>query len=481
MADTAQSKSVRPFGIRDKFGYMFGDFGNDFMFLFASSFLMVFYTKVMGVPGAIVGILFLVARVIDAFADVTVGIVVDRVNPGKGGKYRSVMMKMAAPAVLFSILMYQSFCLNAAMPVKIVYMFATYIIWGILYSCVNIPYSSMASLVSGEPDDRASLSTYRTVGSTLANLVIGVVTPLVIYVKDASGAQVIRGGEGSQIFGIVAIVFGIAAMACYFLCYKNTIERVKPQDHHNANAEEDRRNVFAMIKSALSSRAMIGLCVGAVCFLLAMMFMNQILMYLFADYFRDSAMLSIANLLGVAVTFIVAPFIKKLTRALGCKGVAMLGSGLAGAAYLTMFVLHTHNPVVFLVLNCIAGAGLGMFNLVVYALVTDVIDDIQVQTGVREDATCYSVYSFCRKVGQALAGSLSGAALTFVGYQAGATAVQTQATVDGIYNLAVLVPGVFMIAMLFIFLFLYPLDKKRVNNNAAMLKANAENAAAATK
>ena len=56
MADTAQSKSVRPFGIRDKFGYMFGDFGNDFMFLFASSFLMVFYTKVMGVPGAIVGI-----------------------------------------------------------------------------------------------------------------------------------------------------------------------------------------------------------------------------------------------------------------------------------------------------------------------------------------------------------------------------------------------------------------------------------------
>ena len=84
-------------------------------------------------------------------------------------------------------------------------------------------------------------------------------------------------------------------------------------------------------------------------------------------------------------------------------------------------------------------------------------------------------------MGQALAGSLSGAALTFVGYQAGATAVQTQATVDGIYNLAVLVPGVFMIAMLFIFLFLYPLDKKRVNNNAAMLKANAENAAAATK
>lgn len=481
MADTTQPKSVRPFGARDKFGYMFGDFGNDFMFLFASSFLMVFYTKVMGVPGAIVGILFLVARVIDAFADVTVGVVVDRIKPGKGGKYRSVMMKMAAPAVVFSILMYQSFCVNAPMAVRIVYMFVTYIVWGILYSCVNIPYSSMASLISAEPSDRASLSTFRTVGSTLANLAIGVAAPLVIYVKDASGAQVIRGGENSQIFGIVAIAFGIAAMICYFLCYSNTVERVKPQDHHHATAEEDRRSVFAMIKSALSSRSMVGLCLGAVAFLFGMMFMQQMVTYVFADYFRNSAMLSLVNMLGVLMTFVIAPFVKPLTNKIGRKKIAMFGSLISGVAMFALFLIHTHNAVLFMVLYILSFAGIGMFNLVVYAMVTDVIDDIEVNTGVREDATCYSVYSFCRKVGQAIAGSFSGTALSIVGYASGAVAVQTAATVNGLYNLTTIVPAICMICMFLIFMFLYPLDKKRVDDNAATLKAKAEKAAAAAK
>lgn len=62
---------VRDFGRRDKIGYMFGDFGNDFTFIFASSFLMVFYTKVLGISGGMVGTLFLVARFVDAFTDVT--------------------------------------------------------------------------------------------------------------------------------------------------------------------------------------------------------------------------------------------------------------------------------------------------------------------------------------------------------------------------------------------------------------------------
>ena len=70
------SDTQKPFGMRDKMGYMFGDFGNDFTFIFASSFLMVFYTKVLGISGGMVGTLFLVARFVDAFTDVTMGRIV---------------------------------------------------------------------------------------------------------------------------------------------------------------------------------------------------------------------------------------------------------------------------------------------------------------------------------------------------------------------------------------------------------------------
>ena len=82
-----REKTVRPFGWRDKVGYMFGDFGNDFTFLFASTFLMIFYTKVLGISMGLVGTLFLTARCIDAFTDVTMGRIVDRMHPKKDGRF----------------------------------------------------------------------------------------------------------------------------------------------------------------------------------------------------------------------------------------------------------------------------------------------------------------------------------------------------------------------------------------------------------
>jgi GPH family glycoside/pentoside/hexuronide:cation symporter len=86
MANT--TAAVRPFGMRDKFGYLCGDLANDFTFIFASSYLMKFYTNVLGVPAAMVGVLFLVARCVDAFTDVGMGRLVDTMNPAKDGRFR---------------------------------------------------------------------------------------------------------------------------------------------------------------------------------------------------------------------------------------------------------------------------------------------------------------------------------------------------------------------------------------------------------
>ena len=99
---------VRDFGRRDKIGYMFGDFGNDFTFIFASSFLMVFYTKVLGISGGMVGTLFLVARFVDAFTDVTMGRIVDAAPPARDGKFRCWIRRMCGPVALSSFLMYQT-------------------------------------------------------------------------------------------------------------------------------------------------------------------------------------------------------------------------------------------------------------------------------------------------------------------------------------------------------------------------------------
>ena len=73
MSNNKDTSKPKPFGIKDKIGYMCGDFGNDFTFLFASSFLMIFYTKVLGLSGALVGTIFLTSRIVDAFTDIGMG------------------------------------------------------------------------------------------------------------------------------------------------------------------------------------------------------------------------------------------------------------------------------------------------------------------------------------------------------------------------------------------------------------------------
>ena len=114
----AQSNG-KPFGIRDKLGYMFGDFGNDFTFIFASSFLMVFYTNVLGIDPKMVGVLFLVARIVDAFTDIGMGRIVDRLPASKDGKFRPWIKRICIPVALASFLMYQSSLAAAPMTVKI--------------------------------------------------------------------------------------------------------------------------------------------------------------------------------------------------------------------------------------------------------------------------------------------------------------------------------------------------------------------------
>jgi len=204
------------FGFKDKIGYMFGDFGNDFTFIFASTYLMVFYTKVWGIDAAMVGVLFMVARCVDAFTDVGMGRIADSARENPRGRFRVWILRMSIPVAISSFLMYQSWLADASMMVKTDYMFVTYLLWGsVFYTSVNIPYGSMASVISDKSKDRQSLSVYRSLGSTFAAVAISVIAPLFIYRTDADGNQVVIGSS----FTWVAGVFSILAVVCWTSLY----------------------------------------------------------------------------------------------------------------------------------------------------------------------------------------------------------------------------------------------------------------------
>lgn len=454
-----EKNNVRPFGFKDKIGYMFGDFGNDFTFILSSSFMLKFYTDVMGIHAGVVGVLMMAARFVDAFTDVAMGQIVDRSKPTKDGKFKPWLRRMCGPVAISSFLVFQSGFANMPYLFKVVWMIVTYILWGsIFYTSINIPYGSMASAISADAKDRASLSTWRSIGSTLAGLVIGVGTPLFAY-ETVNGNTILSGNRMT----IIAGVFSVMAVICYMLCFKLATERVEvPQNNTKFNFGD-------LMKSLVTNRSLIGIITAAILLLLVMLTMQGMNAYLFPNFYGNVAAQSVAALAGSLVMLVVcAPLATKLSAKYGKKELA-IGSCLFGAVvYLICWVLKPENPYTYVVFYMVANIGVGFFNMVIWAMITDVIDDAEVKNGVREDRTIYSVYSFARKIGQALSSGMIGALLSVIGYSA-ATAFNPE-VVNGIFNMTCIIPAIGFVGIALVLMFLYPLSKNRVEANVLELK-----------
>ena len=118
--------------------------------------------------------------------------------------------------------------------------------------------------------------------------------------------------------------------------------------------------------------------------------------------------------------------------------------------------------------------GFGIFNLIMWAIITDIIDDREVRSGHREDGTVYAVYSFARKVGQAVAGGLGGWTLSWIGFDS-SVQVQSESVANGIYTIATLIPAILYVTVAMSLAFIYPLNKHRVAENISVLKERNQN------
>lgn len=448
----------KPFGIKDKIGYMFGDFGNDFTFILSSMMLMKFYSDVMGVSVGLVGIMMMAARFVDAFTDVTMGQIVDRSRSLRRGKFLPWIKRMCGPVALSSFLMYASWFSDMPMGFKIFWMFFTYLLWGsIFYTSINIPFGSMASAISAEPKDRAQLSNFRTIGATLASTVIGVILPVLVFYEDEAGNQVLSGPRTS----IAAAVCSVGAVICYMLCYYMCTERVKVAQKTESFRLGD------LLRDLLTNRALVGIVVCSILMLLVQLTMQGMTTYVYPNYFKNVAAQSASGMVVLVVTLVLATFVVRVQMRFGRKELAIAGSFFGAVVLAFTYFTHTHNAWLFVILSALAYVGLAAFSLICWAMITDVIDDTEVQTGERSDGTIYSVYSFARKLGQAAASGVTGGLLTMIGYS-NATQFDPNVT-EGIFMLSTLVPAIgFLILGVALFSF-YPLNKKRVEENARIL------------
>lgn len=220
----------------EKIGYSLGDGSANLVFQMMMIYQTKFYTDVFGLEGAIAGTVMLVARIVDAFVDPTVGILSDKTNT-RWGKYRPWVLWTALPFMVFYILAFY----NPGIEEKgLVALYATisYTLLMTLYSFNNTPYASLGGVMSGDIKERNSITSIRFVASTIAQFVVqGLTLPLVNKFSD--------GGDAGH--GWLCTISLFAAIGFVFLVvtFFTTKERITPPPGQKSDIKQDIREVFS--------------------------------------------------------------------------------------------------------------------------------------------------------------------------------------------------------------------------------------------
>ena len=443
--------SEKKLSVKNYVGYALGDMGGVITFGTIGSFLQMFYTDILHISLPKITVLMLIARIWDAINDPICGALIDSRKPTKYGRFRPYVFWFSLPlAIVFVLTFFKIPGLSENQ--YLIYAYVTYILYGMLYTAVNIPYGSMASAMTNDLKERSTLSVIRSLGAGFGSAPGQILLPLFVYSTVAeTGAKYLHAGK--LMTGV--IVLAGFSVIIYFAFFKLTREYI-PAKHH-----ENRHDTLYRMKELSKNRPFMMLCLASMLLIAGSMYTQTVFNYLFKNYFEKPGLFALVTLATYLPMLILMPFVGKLVRRYSKKGICALGSLAAALAFLALYFIRTDNAMLFLGVVVFSGFGLCFFTLEVWAMVTDVIDYHEKLHQRRDEGTTYACFSFFRKLGQTLAGIGASMALAAVGYStAQGTVTQTQSVNEGIYSIATLVPFVMYLCMFLLLQFGYPLTRK---------------------
>ena len=442
-------------GIRakDKIGYAMGDVGSLLVFGLVQSVLQKYYTDVLGVSVVSIMIMFIVARIWDAVNDPIWGRIIDGVKAKPDGRYRHWIKIFAVPVALAAILMFVKIP-GLSAGGYLAYAYVTYILFGMLYTCINIPYGSLAQVITSSDRERSSLSVFRSIGSTFGALPAMVLISI-CYVKTADGRSVMS--YQKILTGV--IVIAVCSVIAYFLCYRWSRERVITRPAPKAKGQ-----TWKVIRLLFKSRPFMAVCISSMLFLAAQMFAQSYYSYLFNYYFNAPGLTMLPTVCQYLPVVVIMLFAGRMGNRFGRREVCAYGILVAGAFNLVLYLMGTKNVWLYLLVCLMSGIGSAFMFLLLWAVATDAIDYNEVTYGLHDEATSYAVYTFMRKLGQTIAAVLVNMALLRIGYSDNVlnTANITDATLNRMYADSVLIPAVLFLLVFVILRFAYPLGKKQI-------------------
>ena len=461
--DTGATQSNK-IGIKEGMGYMLGDAGNLFVLTYVSSFLKVFYTDVLKLAESKVASLFLVTRLWDAINDPLWGLLVAKKKPNKDGKFRPYLKWLAVPLGISAMLCFVDFSRFTTSDTMILLLaYVTYILFGMLYTGMNIPFGSLASVITDDPDGRTLLSTFRSIGGGIGGAAPLLVAPLVIYTKTqtADGRTVeTANANGMLIFGVI---MGVLSMLFYFACFKTTKERVPSE----ADPKVDMKKTYL---GMLKSRPFVAVALAGILISGQLQFasLNQ---YLYKNYFENTKLSIIGTIANYLPMVVMILFMPKLVKRFGKKELCGVGTFFLALASVLMFFIVPQcertgsGPVVFMVFLFIIGFGYSFVSITNWAVVADVIDYQEYKTGLRSESAIYAVYTFCRKLGQTAADTGGLLLLSKVAGYNGQTMADKgyiEGVGEGILFVCTIIPAIVYTLVFVLMQFAYPLSRKNL-------------------
>ena len=463
MANT-NTKELRKFGMLDKLSYAAGDFGCNMSFALKGT-LTIYWTQFMGVNQLGMAGLLLLVQIWDAINDPVIGSMVDADR--RHYKRNKFLAYINVGAIGLTVAGACCFLPFPGMPelVKTILFVAGYVIWDAFYTVANVPYGSMMSLITDDPVQRSQLSTFRSAGSMIANLVTGSLLPVLIY--DASNNLL-----GERVFWIALIMGGIGLIFFQFMI-RTTVIRVDTEV--KTGEEMPKFNVVKAMGAFIRNRAAVGASLAGMSGFIGMYGAQTAVTVMFQSYFKNAQISGIVGMISMFGVFIFLPFATTITKKIGKKEGCTIGAVVACLAYVLMFALPItpdgKGLVLYVLCQVIAMIGNGYSSCVTWALIADAIDYEEWKLGTRNEGTTYALYSFFRKVAQGLGPSLGLVAATAVGYNAALGADQPAQIAT---NLRYLVPGMYLVGTvlgLIAYGLIYNVDRKTLNQMNADLEA----------
>ena len=472
MSDQNQSYIQRTSGLKakDYIGYAMVDTAGCLVFALVTTLLQKFYTDIFHISPLFIMIMFVIARIWDGINDPMMGRIADTVKPGKYGRYRQWILYAALPLAISAVLMFLKFPgigEEGNYTATCIYATCTYIFFGMAYTVLQIPYGSLASVVTTDAHERSKLSVFRSIGAALGSIPVLLIASFAYANRvDEAGNPVI--GENGKVitdmqYGPVikgVIIMAVVSFLMLILAFTMNEERVKTKPQPKTAGAAGK-----VIRMLFKNKAFVAITMVSMLLLAGQMFTQSFYTYLFDDYFHANWM----NLATQACTYspmiVFMFFLPKLTKKKGKKEVTQIGMTLAALANLVLFFLRGMDPSkliwIFLAMNFISGCGLTTLVMQLWAMVADAIDDIEVKTGSRDDGTAYSVFNLFRKVGQVLSAIIVNGALLGMDYKYEKGAVQTLDNLKIMYDLGTLIPAIMFGIMAVILFVYYPLNRKK--------------------